>query len=105
MEISPEKLGGVKQEDAKKIIGIIMAYVPEAKVILFGSRAQNRYGKNSDIDIALDASEPISRSIVHEIKAVLNETSIPLLIDLVDLNSVNVSVQEEIKKYGVLWKS
>ena len=95
----------VDEKTKHKIIGIISVLIPQAKIYLFGSRARGKYSKFSDIDIALDAGQPLPGVDVDEVKRLLNESNILTLIDVLDFHSVNSSMQEEIIKDRVIWKS
>jgi Nucleotidyltransferase domain. len=89
----------------RKIINLIIALEPRAKIYLFGSQASGTQIQGSDIDIAIDTGKPMRRADVGEILDILNETNIPYKFDVVDLHAVPEKMQETIKKEGILWKS
>ena len=88
-----------------KIIVLISAMIPDAKIILFGSRATSLHSDCSDIDIALDTGKKLNRFYVGEVRDVLNATRIPYKIDLVDYYGVSASMQEDIRNEGIIWKN
>ncbi|EKD23320.1 MAG: DNA polymerase, beta protein [uncultured bacterium] len=87
------------------LIDIIHNRVPNCKIYLFGSRARGTNQTGADIDLALDAKSVIDISIFYKIQDDIEETTIPLTIDLVDLFSASETLKNEVKKEGVLWKN
>ncbi|MEX2438094.1 MAG: nucleotidyltransferase domain-containing protein [Candidatus Babeliales bacterium] len=87
-----------------KIIKIIQALLPEVQIYLFGSRARGSHQPRSDIDIALDAGEPIDRLRLAEIRTVLEGTTIPYKIDVVDIHTVSDSMRQMIDQEKIGWK-
>jgi predicted nucleotidyltransferase len=55
----------------QKIIAVISALIPDAKIYLFGSRARGTNAGRADIDIALDAGKPLLQRDVDEVKVCL----------------------------------
>lgn len=88
----------------EKIIRVVKALFPEAKVILYGSRARGTEREFSDIDLALDAGQKLSRHDVQEAVGMFAESNIPYKIDIVDFYSVPPAMQQAIREEGVLWK-
>src|SRR5690242_20125210 len=97
---------GIDEHTQKKIINLITALLPEAKIYLFGSRAQGTYKERSDIDLALDTGTAIPRRIVGEIMSVLEATNIAYSIDVVDLHGpLSPAMRATILKEGIVWKN
>jgi len=88
----------------KKIIDLVSALVPQAKIYLYGSRARGTNDEWSDIDIALDAGDKLSNTIIDEVKSVLDATNLPYKFDVVDFNRVSSDMQESIKRDRKVWK-
>lgn len=95
----------INENYKQKIISLITALHPQVKIYLFGSQATGTQVHGSDIDIALDNGKPMKRSVVGEVREILNATNIPYKIDIVDFNTVSEKMQNLILKEGVLWKS
>jgi predicted nucleotidyltransferase len=92
-------------EKYKKIImPIIEKYAPDAKIILYGSRARGDFGQGSDIDIALDAGHKIDIRIMSNISGDLEESDLPINFDIVDFQAVSEKMQQRIVRDGVIWK-
>ena len=96
---------GIDEKTQKKIIVLIAALIPEAKIYLFGSRARGRFAQWSDIDLALDAGKRLPNVVVDEVKSVLNNTNIPYKIDVVDLYFVTDEMKDSILQEGIVWKA
>lgn len=95
---------GIDNEIKQKIIRIIEALIPQAKIYLYGSRARGTYRENSDIDLALDVGNKIPRLDVGEVRDLLNASNIIHKIDVVDLHAVPHEMHSIILKEGVVWK-
>ena len=91
-------------EIKNKIVGVIVAVFPTAKVYLFGSRARHTHNDRSDIDIAIDVGQKVDRIKVGEIRDMLNASHIPYKIDIVDIHNVNEAMKTSILRDGILWK-
>lgn len=87
------------------LLSIIKKHLPEARVYLFGSRAQGTNAPHADIDLALDIGKEIEIDIIGEIRDEFIEAVIPFFIDVVDLYSVSDVMKEQILKHRVVWKS
>ena len=89
----------------KTLLKIITQGLPECKVYLFGSRARKDHKQGSDIDIALDIGKEISSTKLYKIEDEIEETTIPLFVDLIDLQTATGDFKNEILKERILWKS
>ena len=97
---------GVPPEVKKKIIAVISALIPEAKIYIYGSRAQGTFERLSDIDLALDAGQKIEpHGRVSEVKSVLRELSIIYMVDVVDINNISDDFRNDILGDLLPWKN
>lgn len=85
------------------LMEIIHKYVPNCKVYLFGSRARGTHKEGADIDLALDAQEKISFTTILKIQHDIEETTIPVFVDVVDLDGTSDDFKNEVKRDGILW--
>ncbi|MBR3721553.1 MAG: nucleotidyltransferase domain-containing protein [Selenomonadaceae bacterium] len=76
-----------------------------AKVYLFGSWARGEAHRGSDVDIAIDADETLNPSKISELRELLEESTIPYSVDVVDMRFASKNIKSEIKKDGVVWKN
>ena len=95
----------VDERSKKIIIAVISAIIPQAKIILFGSRARGDFTAHSDIDIAIDTGKPVDILLIGEAKEMLKASNISAGIDLIDLSQVNSDFANNITKEGVIWKN
>jgi len=88
----------------KKIIAIISALMPDAKIYLFGSRARGTNSNYSDIDLALDTGYKISNVDLDELKTIFKVSYIMYEVDLLDMNNIDDLIKNQILKDRILWK-
>ena len=86
------------------LLTIIHTYLPQAKVYLFGSRARKDHREGSDIDVALDADTVIDEKTMFNISDAIEESLIPVFVDLLDYHLISDDMKQEIKRDGVQWK-
>lgn len=94
---------GIDSPNQQKIIAILKALFPQARIILFGSRALGTQRHSSDIDIAIDAGTKLERSNIGEARDMLNASNMPYHFDIVDLQSIPEEMRKAILKEGILW--
>ena len=87
------------------LLAIITKYLPVAKVYLFGSRARREQRPGSDIDIALDAGKQIDAITLMRIKNDIEESKIPVFVDVIDLHNVSDDFKNFITKDLIPWKN
>ena len=63
-------------EDQNKIIALVSALIPRAKIYLFGSRARKTNTARSDVDIAIDAGKLLPRTTIDEAHSVLQASNL-----------------------------
>jgi predicted nucleotidyltransferase len=95
----------IPQRYKDQLLPIIQKHLPNCKVYLFGSRAIDNEASGSDIDIALDAGEPIPFRTIRKMSDDIEETDIPVNVDLVDLQNASSELRENILTEGILWTS
>ena len=74
-----------------------------ARLILFGSRARGDAHPGSDIDIAVAAGQPLPREVLAAARECLEESSIPVRVDLVDLAGADPELASAVSREGVPW--
>lgn len=68
---------------------ILSETIPKYSVWAFGSRVNGRPQKFSDLDLALVSNEKIDWRIIERLKDAFSESDLPIMIDVVDFNSVS----------------
>jgi predicted nucleotidyltransferase len=95
----------LKEEYKNQIIEIIHRHIPNCTIYLFGSRATGQERSGSDIDIAIDTGRPVSFETKIKILREIDDTTIPLEVDFVDLQTANEELKKDVAREGVLWTS
>ena len=101
------KFPGTLARYQDQIIEVFAHAVPAKKfeVYLFGSRARGDEQEGSDADLAINGTE-IDRSDLSLIREQWEYSTIPMMLDLVDLKDINSALYEQIEKEKVpLWTS
>jgi predicted nucleotidyltransferase len=89
-------------EIKENIINIIKHYLPDSKIMLFGSRAKDINRENSDYDISIIWNKKIPLNIYFSIQEELDELKTLKTIDLVDFQNFDTDFQEIVMKEGLL---
>ena len=76
----------------------------DARVYLFGSWARGTNQRTSDIDIALEHRGDVTPYLVAKIRDLLEESSIPFNVDVVDLTQAGEGLIKNVKREGLLWR-
>ncbi len=72
-------------------------------VYLFGSWASGAPHQASDIDIAVDAAEPLPPETLARLREALEESTVPYRVDVVDLSDADTEFRERVRREGILW--
>ena len=99
------KIDKVDKKTKNKLLKVIHKHLPGCRVYLFGSRAKKTSKEGADIDLALDVGKKIDWKILGDIKDKIEETTIPVFVDVVDVNVVDNKFLEHIKTEWIEWKS
>jgi predicted nucleotidyltransferase len=84
-----------------EVADIIARFLPDALILLFGSRARGDAEQTSDFDFAIDAGSKIPLDVVARIEEEIEELHTLKSVDIVDLNRVNPKFKTIILKTGV----
>ena len=85
------------------LVDIIHQHIPGCRIWLFGSRARKTHRQGSDFDLAIDAGRILQMREIFAIKEAIEETSIPVFVDVVDINNVSADFLDHIKKEWIVW--
>ena len=84
-------------------MNIILNKIPGCTIYLFGSRATGQARTGSDIDFALDAGTTIPFKTLLSLQVAIEETTIPMQVDLVDFQDAPENLKKEILQKGEKW--
>jgi uncharacterized protein len=87
----------LREDHAAIVTAVLRAHLPEgARAYVFGSRANGSARRYSDLDLALEWSEPLGLDIVGRIAEALSESDLPFKVDIVDLAMVDPAFRARI---------
>ena len=100
-----------------ELITIIHKHLPGCKIMLFGSRARGTHTDGADFDIAIDTGSKIAWDTMLStlvtataeslamlsISGAIEESNIPVHVDVVDVHNVSAIFIEAIKKDAIPW--
>ena len=87
------------------LIPIIEKYLPTCRILIFGSRAIMQFQEGADIDVAIDDGKPIASRLIFRILDDIEESSLPVFVDVIDFQSASEDLKKEILRDGVVWKN
>ena len=74
-------------------------------VYLFGSRARGPVRRASDVDIAVEAHEPLPPRVLARLRDRLEESTVPYRVEILDFASAGDDLRMRIKQEGVVWNA
>ena len=86
-----------------ELISIIHKHLPGCKIMLFGSRARGTQASGADYDIAVDAGEKVPSITMLHISCDIEDSNIPVHVDVVDLQAVSDKFLACIKEDLITW--
>lgn len=85
------------------ILQILQQHLPnQSNVWVFGSRVTGTAKKFSDIDLLIDAAEPLSLGLMARLAYDFEESDLPYKVDLVDWTAIDESFRNRIVADRVL---
>lgn len=87
-------------EILNNILEVLKTYLSPAKIILFGSRAEGKFYKHSDFDIAVEVNEKIDARKRRKIRNEIEKISGLYKVDIVYLSSVEEDFKNIILETG-----
>lgn len=89
----------------KMLYDILHEYCPEAEIWAYGSRIHNDAHAGSDLDLAVKSFNN-QQNDLYTLKELLNDSDIPILIDIHEFVYLPDSFKKEIEQdYVVIWNS
>jgi len=95
----------IADEDIAEVKRIVLEGLRDFRVQIyfFGSGARGNTHRGSDIDLAVLPLDPLPREVLSEIREALEESSVPYVVDLVDLSQTDASFCATVLREGVPW--
>ena len=80
---------GLSEEQFEELYSILRFLFPKARLSVFGSRATGQYRPTSDIDILVDAGEPVDMLLLGKARGFLSASNLPMRVDIVDWQRID----------------
>lgn len=81
---------------------ILSDHVPQARVLVFGSRAAGTPRKYSDLDLAIIQPEPLTLRTISRLKIAFEDSDLPICVDVVDWNRADSEFKAMVVKQGMV---
>ena len=91
----------LKQKHLQILLDIFKNYCPKAEIWAYGSRIKGEAHDASDLDLAVKDFNDKNKN-VYELKELINNSNIPIIVDILDFNNIPESFQKVIEKYYVV---
>ena len=76
-----------------------------ATVYLFGSYARGDDRWTSDVDVAIEPRRPLPARVLADLRETLEESTIPLHVDVVDLGQAAPEFGARVRREGIVWNA
>ena len=83
--------------EARIVLDILEARIPDCTVWIFGSRAKDRARRRSDLDLAIAGSERLPLDLYLDLKEDFLQSDLPYFVDLIDLHDVTPEFKHRIE--------
>ncbi|PLX67086.1 MAG: hypothetical protein C0603_10515 [Denitrovibrio sp.] len=95
----------VTAQEYEIIHSILEDYLQKADVYVFGSRAKQTSRFNSDLDLAIDANELVSKETLIDLKEDFNDSNLRYSVDIVDINAIDENFRKLVDAEKVMFAS
>ncbi len=93
----------LRTEYLQMLVDIFNSYCPKAEIWAYGSRIKGEAHEGSDLDLVIKNFNSPNKNI-YDLRTLINDSDIPIIVEIVDFNNVPASFQEEIlKDYVVIF--
>ncbi|MFM5894506.1 MAG: nucleotidyltransferase family protein [Novosphingobium sp.] len=92
-------------DSERSIVGAILQkhLTPDIMVHVFGSRASGRCKPWSDLDLVLEAAEPLPLTLIAALREAFEDSALPWKVDIIDRKAVSGSFGRLIDQSKVHW--
>lgn len=77
------------EQQRQTVERILHAWVPDRRVVAFGSRVRGNPKPFSDLDLAIYSSEPLTLALAGHLRDAFSESDLPFRVDLADMATVS----------------
>jgi predicted nucleotidyltransferase len=90
----------LKPHELETVRNILNRFVPEAEIIVFGSRIHGTSKPWSDLDLAIKAESALDWKLLEEIKEAFQESELSFRVDILDWNEITPAFRKAIDASG-----
>jgi uncharacterized protein len=90
----------LKPHELEMVRNILNRFVPEAEILVFGSRIHGTAKPWSDLDLAIKAKSALDWKLLEEIKEAFQESELPFRVDVLDWNDITDAFRRAIEESG-----
>lgn len=83
------------------VIEILRRHVPDAEVLVFGSRATGKAKKFSDLDLCIKAAKALGLDLSSALAEDFAQSDLPWKVDVVDWATTSQGFRSIIEQHGV----
>ncbi|NTW53778.1 MAG: nucleotidyltransferase domain-containing protein [Chlorobaculum sp.] len=90
----------LKPHELEVVRNILKRFVPDAEIIVFGSRIHGTAKPWSDLDLAIKGESALDWKLLVEFKETFQESELPFRVDVFDWNDIADSFRKAIETSG-----
>ncbi len=87
----------IKPQYLQILLDIFNNYCPNAEIWAYGSRIHGEAHEASDLDLVVKSFNDVNKSL-SELKELINDSDIPIIVDILEFDKIPLSFQKEIEK-------
>lgn len=84
-------------QDLRLVREVIERHIPDRPVFAFGSRTRGHSRRLSDLDLAIGGDSPLPLDVSYDLKDEFAESDLRIMVDVVDLRSVDQGFRQRIE--------
>jgi len=90
----------LREKDRQTLIQLFCQIENQIEVLAYGSRVNNTAHEGSDLDLVIRSknNEPISHELYTYLQEQIQQSNIPILVELKDWNTLPTSFHKQIEK-------
>lgn len=87
----------IKPQYLQILLDVFKNYCPNAEIWAYGSRINGEAHEASDLDLVVKSFNDVNKSL-SELKELINDSDIPIIVDILEFDKIPLSFQKEIEK-------
>ncbi len=87
----------IKPQYLQILLDVFKNYCPNAEIWAYGSRINGEAHEASDLDLVVKSFNDVNKSL-FELKELINDSDIPIIVDILEFDKIPFSFQKEIEK-------